>query len=395
MPLVLDVLTRRMAPLVVFLGITGLLCATSARSEPGRGFNDSGQKLCYLLKTWTPDCRGSGQDAEFGRDVAHPRASNGKAGFYFRKICNSGQAAREGNCPAHPPLGEGPNEWGCTLDVVTGLMWELKTTDGGPRDKTRSYTRFGDRRAGEADLYIESVNSAKLCGHEDWRLPGLMELQNIADYGVAEEAWGAGGLAPMIEQNWFPNSSATGPFDDNRWWAAENVGDTYFTLDIRTGETDFEPRQYHYFVRAVRQDHTGTTSQARFVPDGEEVLDRLTGLIWRRCSEGQTWNGTTCVGDFLYFEWATALKHARAVGKHGTGWRMPNVKELASLAVIGKQSPAIDTDVFPNSWGGYYVSSTPVQFDIRWKWHVSFYRGTSGKSYKFISGALRLVREAP
>lgn len=394
MSMVSDFLTRRVGPLAFCLGVVGLLCSTNASSKPGPGFNDSGQNLCYVNEKWTHQCAGSGQDAEFGRDVAHPGTSNGQAGFHFRKICNTGEAAREGNCPAHPPLGEGPNDWGCTLDVVTGLMWELKTHDGGPRDMALRYTRHGNSRPSPADLYIESVNSVKLCGHQDWRLPGMRELQSIVNYGIVEDRWPGGGLAPMIDQHWFPNS-VTGQNEDNRFWTADRITSQCIAIDFRTGEALEQWYYSEFHVRAVRQDSAGNAAHARFVPDGDEVMDRLTGLIWSRCSEGQAWDGATCKGQALRFEWDEGLKRARHVGKQGTGWRMPNVKELASLAVIGKERPAIDTDVFPNTWGGYYLSSTPVPFEIDWKWHVSFHAGMAGTSFKYISGALRLVREVP
>ena len=85
--------------------------------------------------------------------------------------------------------------------------------------------------------------------------------------------------------------------------------------------------------------------QARFAysQDGSEVTDNQTGLIWRRCSEGQSFSGGTCVGVAANFTHEAALAHARSQ----TGWRLPNVKELASIVDRTRQNPAIDIAAFP------------------------------------------------
>jgi hypothetical protein len=51
--------------------------------------------------------------------------ANGEVDFQFTKISNSG-----GVVPASVALGASANDWACTYDDVTGLMWEVKTTSG-------------------------------------------------------------------------------------------------------------------------------------------------------------------------------------------------------------------------------------------------------------------------
>ena len=43
-------------------------------------------------------------------------------------------------------------------------------------------------------------------------------------------------------------------------------------------------------------------AQDRFVisSDGQEVTDSTTKLVWRRCGEGQSWDGKTCSGCNLF-----------------------------------------------------------------------------------------------
>ena len=57
------------------------------------------------------------------------------------------------------------------------------------------------------------------------------------------------------------------------------------------------------------------------------VNDAWTGLQWRRCLEGWTWSGTTCTGTASFMTHEQALAYAR----DKAGWRLPNVRELASL----------------------------------------------------------------
>lgn len=142
----------------------------------------------------------------------------------------------------------------------------------------------------------------------------------------------------------------------------------------------------------------GTAAQAacpsdpvRFVPNGAEVSDTRTGLVWARCSVGQSWSGAACTGSStgMTQEQALALAQSRA------GWRLPNVKELASLVDRGCKSPAIDGAAFPNTSTGWYWSSTPNATAGGSPWAVHFDNGTV--AYFWGSGAesVRLVRISP
>lgn len=41
------------------------------------------------------------------------------------------------------------------------------------------------------------------------------------------------------------------------------------------------------------------------------VLDKQNGLMWMRCSLGQTWNGQTCTGTAKEYKWEQAKKQAK------------------------------------------------------------------------------------
>lgn len=109
-------------------------------------------------------------------------------------------------------------------------------------------------------------------------------------------------------------------------------------------------------------------SRYSYSTDGSEVTDSQTGLVWRRCSEGMAWSGGTCIGVPTTYSHEAALAHA----KTQTGWRLPNVKELASILNISRMNPAIDPTAFPATSSGWYWSSSPMVGDSRFAWVVGF-----------------------
>lgn len=135
-------------------------------------------------------------------------------------------------------------------------------------------------------------------------------------------------------------------------------------------------------------------TNARFTLNdtGTEVKDTRTGLIWKRCSEGQILSANTCTGSVATYKREGALAHAQ----QQSGWRLPNVKELASLADKGCSKPAIDSSAFPNTPSNYYWTSSPYAHGIGSTWGVHFSDGDvgSGNSGRIYGGsaAVRLVR---
>jgi hypothetical protein len=127
---------------------------------------------------------------------------------------------------------------------------------------------------------------------------------------------------------------------------------------------------------------------ARFTLDGAEVTDRRTGLVWARCSVGQSWNGNTCMGSAISLTHEAALQHAASQ----SGWRLPSVKELATLADKGCLNPAIDVAAFPGTTSWYYWSSSPYAGDNSLAWSVTFSGGVVSYGNRNGNGQLRMVR---
>jgi hypothetical protein len=187
------------------------------------GLNDTGQINCYNGTGAVEPCANAGQDGRFGRDAASgagalPKTGAGAGGFDFTKIGNDGSVLL-----ASAALGPNPTDWACTRDNVTGLIWEVKTnTNTDLRYKGHAYTWYSTAANNGGDPgglgndscngtlaaysnqcnttnYILAVNAATLCGHSDWRLPKVRELQSIKDFGAAD---------PAIDTSYFPNTQS-------------------------------------------------------------------------------------------------------------------------------------------------------------------------------------------
>lgn len=128
--------------------------------------------------------------------------------------------------------------------------------------------------------------------------------------------------------------------------------------------------------------------------DGSEVTDQKTGLIWRHCSEGMSWNGSTCTGIPVTFTHEAALQRAAAqAASTGVAWRLPNVKELTSISDKNYAEPTIDSAVFPSTPSGDFWSSTPYAAYDNWAWYVSFMVGNVDGFHSRNQGSyVRLVR---
>jgi Protein of unknown function (DUF1566) len=127
--------------------------------------------------------------------------------------------------------------------------------------------------------------------------------------------------------------------------------------------------------------------------DGQEVTDTKTGLIWRRCAEGMTASGGACAGTASTFTHEAALTRASTqVTATGVAWRLPNVKELTSIADKTRSNPAIDTTAFPATPASYFWSSSPYVGNASYAWGVSFSNGYVDYDYRSYPGYVRLVR---
>lgn len=108
---------------------------------------------------------------------------------------------------------------------------------------------------------------------------------------------------------------------------------------------------------------TETETAFEFIGDGSQVLHKTTGLQWKRCLEGQEFDNNATVDYYLDDKCngkATAFSRKAALqAANEDGYRLPNIKELASLVEKRCKTPAINLSVFPNH-------------DSVWVWSATF-----------------------
>lgn len=133
--------------------------------------------------------------------------------------------------------------------------------------------------------------------------------------------------------------------------------------------------------------------------NGTEVKDLKTGLIWQRCSVGQTWDGTTCQGEANLYTWQQALTVSKQLNN---GFVIPNIKALSSLLNRACYNPAINEKIFPNTLNNSYWTSSP-SVELGYMWNVAFGAARLGEVISNEAGlipsdiplALRLVKQNP
>lgn len=165
------------------------------------------------------------------------------------------------------PLPDVAKAWSCVRDNATGLVWEVKTADGGLHSREHTYTWFNpvealnggvEGREGEADdstcgsppvvsggcdtlKYVAAVNSVGWCGYRDWRLPTVDELGSLVDYGS---------YLPALSTSFFPDIIMPAGFWTSTTSAA---GPSYAWIVIfDDGYLGTCVKSWNYYLRLVR-----------------------------------------------------------------------------------------------------------------------------------------------
>jgi hypothetical protein len=103
----------------------------------------------------------------------------------------------------------------------------------------------------------------------------------------------------------------------------------------------------------------------RFEVRGEEVIDRLTDLVWTRDVSPAEWPMPW--GEAL--EWVSALNARRHLGR--SDWRLPNRRELRSLISHQTRDPALPEDhPFQNIFLNWVWTSTTAARNFAYAWYV-------------------------
>jgi hypothetical protein len=159
------------------------------------------------------------------------------------------------------------NDWACTKDNKTGLTWEVKTDDGGLRDKDWYYSWYkpnGDNggNAGytntiyttlncstqndcNTDAFTNAVNAKGLCGKNDWRMPtkdeleGLVTLTKMVNQALNDNLY--------IDANYFPNTN-----DYSYWSSSPYANSSSYAWCVGFGDGNNSGYANKYSARFVR-----------------------------------------------------------------------------------------------------------------------------------------------
>ena len=177
-------------------------------------------------------------------------------------------------------LPKSAQSWSCVLDNRSGLVWEVKTDDGGARDKDKRY-RWGGKgvsdvalkwiknspvnkypesrwsgkgkRYDDWDKLVDSANSERLCGFSDWRVPDLYQLTSLVRCrgGRVQNLKGCSGRyqRPTIDTDYFPNAQSHW-----FWSSSPDASSSYdaWSIYFKSGYNTRHPRHVNIYVPLVR-----------------------------------------------------------------------------------------------------------------------------------------------
>jgi len=218
------------------------------------------------------------------------------------------------------------------LDRLTGLVW---SRDANIAEYPMTWS--------EALAFVATLNQDRFMGFADWRLPNRRELLSLMSRQTRKPSLPVDHPFIHVFQNWYWTSTSAAPSPAHAWYVHlegarlfyGGKDQSYMVWPVRgnsamlpaTGQTRcFDAAGREIDCQDSGQDGAYRAGLAwpapRFMPEAEGVLDRLTGLVWRRCARltgaPVDWNGA--------FAAVAALNRSSR-----SGWRLPNVHELESL----------------------------------------------------------------
>ena len=200
----------------------------------------TGQTKCYNASGTEIPCSGTGQDGEFQVGVDWPD-------------------------PRFTVSGD------CVTDNLTGLMWA----------KNANLPNGAKTWQGALD-YVASINSGSgLCGHKDWRLPNVNELESLINSGEANPAtWLNSQGFSNVQSDYYWSSTTHANYTDYAWvvymWDGGVISygsksNSYYVWPVRSGQLNNPDPLYPANVWK-----TGQTTSYATGDDGD--LER--GVVW-------------------------------------------------------------------------------------------------------------------
>lgn len=267
------------------------------------------------------------------------------------------------------------------IDNNTNLSWQQNTAD---TDSNGSITDgiypVGDRVYWQQAIdYCLGINFA---GYSDWRMPDLMELESILNYGRS--------YSPMIHPAFQCESDDYWSATSHEYWQTDA-----WLYSFNSGSDGWSSMTAYASATYVRCVRGGQTTTGPYTDNGDNtVTDQATGLTWQRQTADTNDDGSITpdpypAGDLKTWQDALAWCEGSRLAGH-SDWRLPNIRELKSLTDRSTYDPAIDP-VFQCESDEYWSATTYEDTPI-YAWSVIFdfgdddrtYKGTSSTFHKFL-----------
>lgn len=366
----------------------------------------SGQTACYDSSGNPRACAGTGEDGDLRAGVAWPSPRFAATGAVV-------------------------------TDNLTGLIWtaHANAPDVNPNPPFVCSSAEGDMSWPQALAHVACLNANNYGGFSDWRLPNLNELESMLNAGAADPSlylsqngFGPGGLVTLVQPSGYWSSTSDASFNDFAWDVHFLAGDYPFSsvkipqlggLDLRalwpvrgesTGAAALAATGQRLCFAAngspIACDGTGQDGDSRsgvgipeprFKAQGGLTLDRLTGLVWTTDPKTPGPGNPVpagCAPAGTAVAWQQALSHVACLNassfQGSSSWRLPNRKELRSLADYSTSAPAIAGEhPFTGLGTGdtFWTSTTDASAPAR-AWVVSLVDGSVFASGKATGGLL-------
>jgi hypothetical protein len=106
-----------------------------------------------------------------------------------------------------------------------------------------------------------------------------------------------------------------------------------------------------------------STPASRYADNGDGTLtDQELQLMWMRCSSGQQWAGGRCSGAASLHDWPSARAAAAQLNRDGSqfynDWRLPSMRELATIAERQCSAPRVNLALFPDTPAAPYWTAS-------------------------------------